>query len=221
MEHALIIVTKIFKGDVKMKNNKGFTLIELIMVTIILGILAAVAAPRMLGTIQSAEEAAEVGVITALRAAVESYAEDKHITDGRYQYPTNPFDLVDVESYIGHNVADEPEDLQDGDWASFDEGGFPGMNFILHRRDNNEIYFWTYYSGDHSNGDGDDRGLNIGDGTDQFLIYDDNGYTVDCDGNPSNSDDYDGNDCYSGPSLSLNGECWNCEEADPYLSNNF
>ena len=77
MEHALIIVTKILKGDVKMKNNKGFTLIELIMVTIILGILAAVAAPRMLGTIQSAEEAAEVGVITALRAAVESYAEDK------------------------------------------------------------------------------------------------------------------------------------------------
>ena len=43
-----------------MKNNKGFTLIELIMVTIILGILAAVAAPRMLGTVQSAEEAAEV-----------------------------------------------------------------------------------------------------------------------------------------------------------------
>ena len=66
------IVTKILKGDVKMKNNKGFTLIELIMVTIILGILAAVAAPRMLGTVQSAEEAAEVGVITALRAAVES-----------------------------------------------------------------------------------------------------------------------------------------------------
>ena len=44
MEHALKIVTKILKGDVKMKNNKGFTLIELIMVTIILGILAAVAA---------------------------------------------------------------------------------------------------------------------------------------------------------------------------------
>jgi len=221
MEIALKTVTKIFKGYIKMKNNKGFTLIELIMVTIILGILAAFAVPRMLGTVQSAEEAAEAGVITALRKAVEDYADEKFISEGRYQYPTNPFDLVEVDSYIGHNVADGPEELQDGDWTSFDEGVFPGMNFILHRRNNNEIYFWTYYSGDHSNGDGDDRGLNIGDGTDQFLIYNDDGYTVDCNGNPSNSDDYDGNDCYSGPSVSLNGECWNCDESNSYLSNSF
>ena len=41
-----------------MKNNKGFTLIELIMVTIILGILAAVAVPRYMGTVNQAEAAA-------------------------------------------------------------------------------------------------------------------------------------------------------------------
>ena len=39
-----------------MKNNKGFTLIELIMVTIILGILAAVAIPRYSTTVDKAEE---------------------------------------------------------------------------------------------------------------------------------------------------------------------
>ena len=55
-----------------MKNNKGFTLIELIMVTIILGILT-VAVPRYMGTVNQAEAAAEKAVVDASRAAVENY----------------------------------------------------------------------------------------------------------------------------------------------------
>ena len=48
-----------------MKNNKnGFTLIELIMVMIILGIMAAVAIPRYLETIEKAEVASEDAVVT-------------------------------------------------------------------------------------------------------------------------------------------------------------
>ena len=201
-----------------MKNKKGFTLIELIMVTIILGILAAFAVPRMLGTVQSAEEAAEAGVITALRKAVEDYADEKFISEGRYQYPTNPFDLVEVDSYNGHELPWGT--LMDGDWDTRN-GDITGMIWIAHRRNNNEVYVWTYYNGDHSDGDSDDRGLNVGDGTDQFLIFNNEGYTVDCSGNPSNSDDYSGSDCYNGPSQSWNGECANCDESDPFLSNNY
>ena len=82
-----------------MKNNKGFTLIELIMVTIILGILAAVAVPRYMGTVNQAEAAAEKAVVDALRAAVENYSTQEFLEEGRYDYPSNPFTLVDVDGY--------------------------------------------------------------------------------------------------------------------------
>ena len=67
-----------------LKNtNKGFTLIELIMVMIILGIMAAVAIPRYLETIQKSEIAAEDAVVTKIMVALENYAQNKMVTQGR------------------------------------------------------------------------------------------------------------------------------------------
>ena len=57
-----------------MRKHKGFTLIELVVVVMILGILAAVAAPKLLGTSSSASDNGLKETLGVVRDAVERYA---------------------------------------------------------------------------------------------------------------------------------------------------
>lgn len=56
-----------------LKQNKGFTLVELVIVITVLGILAAVAAPKFFDFTGDSKNAACKGAIGGVRAAVANY----------------------------------------------------------------------------------------------------------------------------------------------------
>ena len=82
----------------KKNLNSGFTLIELVIIMVILGVLAAVAVPRLGNTIDSSEESAEEAVIGSLRSAIEVYAKDQVVLTSVKSYPLNPLDALDTKS---------------------------------------------------------------------------------------------------------------------------
>ena len=138
-----------------MKNKRnGFTLIELIMVMIILGVLAAVAIPRYLDTIENAEQASEDAVISNIRGALENHAIHKLLDSGRRIWPDNPFEVLsDVPT--GYNANDNG--LEDGidqlDGVADEDGEWTfdyGNSRITHQRADNSRYYRAYDKGEQT-----------------------------------------------------------------------
>ena len=129
-------------------NTKGFTLIELIMVTIILGILAAVAIPRYMTSIKKAEEAAEDAVISSIRAGLESYATEKLMENGLRSWPTNPWDALETKP-VGYATTDAYAAL-DGQWRFT-----TSTANITQLRNDGIVVHWDHTSGTNAGGNTD------------------------------------------------------------------
>ena len=128
------------------KSHNGFTLIELIIVMVILGIMAAVAVPRYLESISNAEQSAEDAVITAIRSGLKQYANNSLYEDGRATWPSNPFDALS-EKPAGY-TEDGDDANEDGEWTFISYDLTNGR--ITHQRADNSRYYWDYSSGTQS-----------------------------------------------------------------------
>lgn len=126
------------------------------MVMIILGVLAAVAIPRYLDTIQNAEKASEDAVISNIRGALENHAIHKLLDSGRRIWPDNPFDAL----------SEQPQTYtEDGTWADSDQewtfvSGTP--SYITHQRSDNTRFKWEYDAGINTGTDADTTGYLLG-----------------------------------------------------------
>ena len=68
------------------QNKKGFTLVELVVVVLILGILAAIAVPKLINTSQTATDNGLKRTLHVVRDAVEMFVADNGGLPGPVSY---------------------------------------------------------------------------------------------------------------------------------------
>ena len=167
----------------KRKNSKGFSLIELIIVIVIIGILAAVVIPNMLGTTMQAHNATVDAMEGALKSAVE-LAHSGTLVSGENYYPHPSFEeeahdgtneqlLIDYLLKSYDDVAWDLEEVAAYDFKTDDQdagedanpdapdGNIEGVKFVYKAgTDNEQRIYYSAVDGDGEVNDFDSKELN-------------------------------------------------------------
>ncbi len=127
------------------RDQSGFTLIELLVVVIILGLLAALVGPRLLGRVGQSKQAATRVQIELLGAALDQFRLDT----GRY--PTTQEGLAAIQvnpgSVSGWNGPYLKKDVPRDPWGNPYQYKNPG--------DHGEYDLWSYGSDGTPGGEGE------------------------------------------------------------------
>lgn len=73
----------------RFRNQSGFTLVEMVIVIIVLGILVGIAVPKYVGFKDAANKAAAKANISALRSAAAMYYAQQTVNTGAGSFPAD------------------------------------------------------------------------------------------------------------------------------------
>ena len=118
--------------------NKGFTMIEMVIVILLIGIMSMLAVPRFEKRIELEELRFEKKFTYQIWEELELYAKQQKELTGMESWPTNPLSVLgrtrNVIVTYSLGIPDE-----DNEWQ------FDGTK-LYHRRMNNEVWYFEYNS---------------------------------------------------------------------------
>ena len=93
---------KKYLNRIRNLGSKGFTLIELMVVMVIIGLLAATVVPKFFGQVDKAMQQDAQAQIELLGQALDLYRLEKH------KYPTSDEGLNAIKSYLKKSIPKDP-----------------------------------------------------------------------------------------------------------------